>query len=250
LGLLTWVASTGDPLFGFIIFFTLSLGLGLPLFVLALFAGRLHPLPPSGEWLNWVRKVMGWVLVAMAAYFLRPLVPPAAAVGITAVIGLAAGLHLGWLDRSTAAFAAFAWIRKGVGVAAIALAVAPAIFWLLRGPGVAWQPYSPAILEEAKREGRPVVLDFSAAWCAPCRKLDEVTFHDPAVVAQSRRFVMVKVDLTTADDPLHRQLVQDYGVMGVPTVVFLDRTGKERRDLRLVDYMAPAQLVPWMEKIP
>ena len=75
LGLLTWVASMGSPWLGFLVFFTLSLGLGLPLFILALFSGSLERLPRSGEWMLWVRKLMGWVLLAMAAYFIRPLLP-------------------------------------------------------------------------------------------------------------------------------------------------------------------------------
>ncbi len=57
LGLLTWVATLADPLIGFIIFFTLSLGLGTPLFGLAMFSGQLEKLPQSGEWMNWVRRL-------------------------------------------------------------------------------------------------------------------------------------------------------------------------------------------------
>ncbi|MCA1766120.1 MAG: thioredoxin family protein, partial [Desulfobulbaceae bacterium] len=222
LGLLTWVASTADPVFGFTVFFTLSVGLGLPLFVLAMFSGRLENMPRSGEWMNWVRKVMGWVLVGMAAYFIRPLMTEMVSVIVYSVIALAAGLHLGWLDRSTAAFRAFAWIKKGIGLAAIALAVFLLGSWLLRGPGVAWQPYTPAVLEQAKSEGQPVILDFYATWCAPCRELDEITFHDPEVVKKSAEFVMIKIDLTGGDNPVYQQLVKSYEVKGVPTVVFLD----------------------------
>jgi len=65
----------GSPWLGFIIFFTLSLGLGLPLFFLAIFSGQIDKLPRSGEWMLWVRKLMGWVLVGMAAYFIRPILP-------------------------------------------------------------------------------------------------------------------------------------------------------------------------------
>ena len=75
LGLLTWVASIGLAWFGFIVFFTLSLGLGIPLFILALFSGRLEKLPRSGEWMNWVRKLMGWVLVGMAVLFCQAALP-------------------------------------------------------------------------------------------------------------------------------------------------------------------------------
>jgi len=95
LGLLTWVAGMGSPLLGFVIFFTLSLGLGLPLFFLAIFSGRIDKLPRSGEWMVWVRKLMGWILVGMAAYFIRPIIPKTAGIFFLAAVALAAGLHLG-----------------------------------------------------------------------------------------------------------------------------------------------------------
>ena len=111
LGLLTWVASMGSPWLGFIVFFTLSLGLGLPLFFLAIFSGNLNRLPRSGEWMLWVRKLMGWVLVGMALYFIRPVLPKAAGIILPAIVALAAGLHLGWIDKTKASFRAFVWIK-------------------------------------------------------------------------------------------------------------------------------------------
>ena len=111
LGLLTWVAAMGSPWLGFVIFFTLSIGLGVPLFFLAVFSGQLEKLPRSGGWMIWVRKLMGWVLAGMAVHFIRPILPEAVSVALLAAVALAAGIHLGWLDRNQASFRAFPWMK-------------------------------------------------------------------------------------------------------------------------------------------
>jgi thioredoxin:protein disulfide reductase len=244
LGLLTWVASMGSPWLGFLIFFTLSLGLGLPLFLLAMFSGQLERLPRSGGWMIWVRSLMGWVLVGMAAHFLRPVLPGDWGMFLLALVALAAGLHLGWIDKSQAGFKAFPWLKSGVGVACMVLATFLVTSWAVRGPGVTWKPYSEETLKEALSLKKPVIIDFYATWCTPCRELEDVTFHDASVVKQAESdFVMVKVDVTKGGNPVHERLLQEYDVKGVPTIVFLDTTGKERSDLRLVDFLPPDQFL-------
>ncbi len=250
LGLLTWVAGMGSPWIGFIVFFTLSIGLGLPLFLLAIFSGQLQRLPRSGGWMLWVRRLMGWALVGMAAYFLKPILrEPAATIALSAVL-LAAGVHLAWRDRNKAAVGAFPWLKAAVGAASFALAAFLLAALLMRGPGVAWVPFSDDALKEAARMKRPVVIDFYAAWCAPCRELDEITFHDATVVQKAREnFLMIKVDVTQGGHPLHERLLQQFGVKGVPTVVFLDSESKEREDLRLVDFVPADQFLSRMNRM-
>jgi thiol:disulfide interchange protein DsbD len=120
LGLLTYVAQKGDPVMGFLSFFALSIGLGLPLAVLAFFSGAVTRLPFSGDWMLWIRKFMGWVLIAMAAYMISPLIPEEwGRSSLMALIPLAVAVHLGWLDRTGAGHRRFRIFKKIFGVALV-----------------------------------------------------------------------------------------------------------------------------------
>jgi len=198
----------------------------------------------------WVRKLMGWVLVVMAVYFLKPILhEPAATMALSAVL-LAAGAHLAWIDQNQATFKMFPWLKAVAGAASFAVAAFLIASLLMRGPGITWAPFSDDALKDAAKQKRPVIIDFYAAWCAACRELDEITFHDAAVVKQAQfGFVMIKVDVTKGDNPVYERLLQQYEIKGVPTIVFLDAGGKERLDLRLVDYLPPDQFISRMAEL-
>lgn len=250
LGLLAYVGQTGDPLLGFVYFFVLSLGMGLPLACLGVFSGALKRLPGSGDWMVWVRGLLGWILVGMAAYMIRPLLPegwPAA--GLLGAVAVAAGVHLGWIDRTGATNRRFRRFRRAVGMVLIG---AGAVYAFSAGggerPGVLWKPYSPEALSRAKAEDRPVLLDFSAEWCVPCREMEEKVFTDPEVVALSRKIETLKVDLTRRR-PDHEALLDRYAVRGVPTIVFIDRNGREIPGLRVETFVDSGELASRMERL-
>ena len=101
-----------------------------------------------------------------------------------------------------------------------------------------WHPYTDDLLSSARQMGKPVIIDFSAAWCTPCRRLEDETFHDKRVVdLATSQFTVVKIDLTSSGNPLNERLLREYEIKGVPTIIFLGNDGKELPALRLVDYL-------------
>ncbi len=94
-----------------------------------------------------------------------------------------------------------------------------------RGPAeskdIAWEPTFEAALTKAKAENKLVMVDFHAEWCGACRTLDEKTFTDAKVVAASRRFINVKVDVDKQNDIAAR-----YGVSSLPTIAWLKSDGQ------------------------
>jgi thiol:disulfide interchange protein DsbD len=102
-------------------------------------------------------------------------------------------------------------------------------------PGIAWTDFSDDALREARVAGRPVLIDFQAVWCLPCREMEHTTFRDPAVVEAARGFATLKADVTEQDDRT-TALMSRFNVPGVPTYVLLDARGAERR--RFIGFVA------------
>jgi thiol:disulfide interchange protein DsbD len=240
LGLLAFVAATQNAALGFLFFFVLSLGLGLPFLFLAAFSGRIAALPRAGAWMEGVKKIFGWVLLAMAAYFLRNALPAPYKTWLlpgVLVIGAAALI----LSRIP--------LRLPVRALVAALFVAAAIFFSplaeadVRGP--AWAPY-----DASRVGGRPTVIDFSASWCLPCIELDKKTFSDARVRQALERRALYKADMTKAAAPETVALAQKYRILGVPTIVFLDGSGNEIPELRLVGFEDANAFLKRLERAP
>ncbi|HSW39587.1 MAG TPA: cytochrome c biogenesis protein CcdA [Acidobacteriota bacterium] len=247
LGLLTYVGDKGNVFLGFTLFFILALGMGTPYLFLGIFSGNIRRLPRSGAWMIWVRKIFGFALLLLAVYFLRTLFPEPLAYYLTFSLLLAlAGIYLAWIDAVAGAGKIFSLVRNIVGMLFFMAALHFAFTGIQNATdrsaalsggqfmsgGIRWEPYSKEAFDRARRESKPLFIDFYADWCAPCRELDARTFSAPEVSELSNEFVMIKVDLTDVGDPAAESLMRRYRIRGVPTLVFLAPDGGELTMLR------------------
>lgn len=241
--LVLYVAEQSRPVLAFFLFFVLGLGMGLPYLVLGVAAHRVRHLPKAGAWLVWSKKALGLVLLGLALWFIRGLLPEWLLRPAVAVLLCAGGVYLGWLERSRSHGWRFQRLRWAAGAVLVGAAVAvlwpqpPAV------PGVQWVPFSQTALEEAQRAHRPIVIDVYADWCLPCVELDHVTFRHPDVVAALQGVTTLRLDGTQELSPEAEAFATRYRVFGMPTVLLFDRTGKERMTLRLLGFEGPREFL-------
>lgn len=254
LGLLTYVGEMGKPLLGFLMFFTLAWGLGTPLLVLGTVSGSISRLPRSGDWMVWVRKVFGFILIAMGLYFARYLLGDRVTAFGYVATAFIAGIYLGWLDRTPVSSAGFARLKKIAGVIGVAIAVilllAPGGALKKQAPvqGIEWEPFTEERLASALKEQTPVLIDFSADWCIPCHELDHKTFSDANVITLSGNMIPLRVDLTRQGD-YENEIKKRFNIRGLPTIIFIDGAGMEIEELRVTGFIVPEEFASRLERI-
>jgi thiol:disulfide interchange protein DsbD len=189
----------------------------------------------------WVKKVFGVIMLGVGAFYLLLAVAPTWSYWVLPVVLLAGGLYLGFLERSGAARAGFRRLKWATG--ALALIGGALLVITTPSQGLAFRAYADDALAADFARGKPAMLDFTANWCVPCHELDRATFSDRRVIAALKPFEVYKVDLTRYDSPESERLRRQYGITGVPTVVFLTPKGREVRTARVEGFMPPERFL-------
>lgn len=222
-GLLTFVGAKGDPVFGFFIFFVLALGLGAPYLFLGVFSGKIKSLPRSGEWMISVKKIFGFVLIGMAIYFLLPIFPESTRGFLLPTFMVLSSVYLLVFDKRGNNIKTFSFIKNGL------LVLIGLIGLLLLIPSekesVQWEKVN--INEIKISDGQPVIIDFYADWCVPCKELDVLTFTDKRVIEATKKFKRYKVDLTRTSSEETQLAMRKFNIVGVPTIILIDSNGNE-----------------------
>lgn len=258
-GILAYVARTQDLLLGFSLLFVFAFGMGQIFLAMGLFTNLSKKLPRSGPWLAAVKNASGLLMLGAFYYHLELLLPQryfdlALGIGLIALGSLG-----GAFQKSTEN--AFAKLLKGAGMALIifgSFLVIVGAFELrpmlstqsVSGlpvanestPGLEWRPLNDQAVNEAKRQGRPVLIDFYADWCAACHELDRITFVHPLVMEHAQGFERLRFDATRDSEQL-AVYKKRFGILGLPWVVFIGADGEIRRDLTLTEFEEPVKFL-------
>jgi thiol:disulfide interchange protein DsbD len=253
-GMVAWIATTKNVTVGALAMFSFSLGLGVPFFVAG---GLAVSLPKGGAWMLGIKWGSGVVLAYMALSYLRDKFPAVKSLtssstvyGAIAAVILVIGLALGTIHiLAERRKSKIAHLSKPMKLASILPAVGGAfmfVSWVMMpkshviseaeaaqkgiklAPEIAWIADETKGRAQAETDKKPVIIDFGAEWCTACKELDHNTWPDAQVREQATRFVAIKVDATDDDAPETKRLQKKYNVVGLPTVLVLDASGKER----------------------
>lgn len=104
-------------------------------------------------------------------------------------------------------------------------------------PHVEWEIYSQEKMEQAAATGRPVVIYFYAAWCIPCHYLKDKTFTDPRVIEALNPYLRLKADMSFRESAKTQALSDQYGVSGLPALLFFDEKGQELENRRFYGFI-------------
>lgn len=241
-GVLLFIAQSGQPFYGALTLFLLSLGMGVPLLVIGLFGGKL--LPKAGAWMVFVKQLFAILLLAMPLFLLERLLPEHIATLLWSGFSLAVLLWLCWRLWPNSVSPRF----KPLILVSLLVAGGFAIAQL------AWQKtdtlaFTPITntselhqqLSVAKAQGKPVMLDLYANWCTACRELDAKTFSNPKIRESLRDYQLLRADVS-ANSGEDQALLQHLKVLGLPNVLFFDKQSTPNPQLHIEGFVSADEL--------
>lgn len=254
-GVLTFIAQTQNLWIGFWSLFVFALGMGQLLLVIGTSSSLVKLLPQSGPWMNGIKTFFGLIMLGLFYYYLKNLVPLRVWEGLLGLGFILFGSFKLQISKSeneiTSRFENF---RNGLTLS-ILLFGTFLIFWsvmnlsqMMKNVFVfkqseqqvvqnnQWINYSKDQYEKALKSNSPMIIDFYADWCAACHELDNKVFKTKEFLEAAKDITLFRFDATKDSQDLNL-LKSKYKIVGLPTIVFYDKSGVERKDLQVNEFL-------------
>ena len=256
-GALLYVAQSGDLFTGAITLYLLALGMGVPLILITLFGNKI--LPKSGMWMETVKKLFGFVMLALPVFLISRILPDEWTPRLWAMLGTAFFIWFAFQMPKNGT----GWVFRILFLVAAMISVKPLQTWVwgetstpsaVENKAVSHVEFkkvkSEAELQQVLLENNKslVMLDLYADWCVACKEFEKETFSDPSVQKAFGDMLLLQVDMTKNSEE-NRALMTKYKVLGLPTILFFNRDGKEIEGSRVNGFMPPVEFLQWIEKI-
>ncbi|MFW3426955.1 protein-disulfide reductase DsbD [Aliarcobacter butzleri] len=257
-GALVYIGQTGDAILGGLALFVMSLGMGVPLLLIGLGAGKFMPKP--GGWMESITRIFGIVMLGVAIWLLDRVLNATIIMYLWALLLLGSAIYLKIYQHIlTQLITVVIFILGAVlFVGAISGATNPLnplekftsskmtqvsdeklIFKKVKNI----QELELAI----KNSNKPVMLDFWASWCVSCKELEEITFQEEQVINKLQEFTLLKADVTENNDE-DKALQKKFGVVGPPALIFWDKDKNEIQASRIIGYKNPKDFLEIVNK--
>lgn len=255
-GALFYISQTGDALLGGLALFAMGLGFGVPLLVVGATSGEL--LPRAGAWMETIKRIFGVIMLGVAIWFLERVLPESLVLILWAALFITTAIFIGALDRIEAVTIHWQRLWKGMGLVMLVYGVV-LIIAAASGGGTVLKPFNQQALssvttetlpfnyvsslkeldqqlQQAKLEGKSVMLDFYADWCVICNEMETYTFTDPSVQNALKQVTLLKVDVTKNND-IDKALLKHFDLFGPPAILFFNKESVEIKSHRLVGFI-------------
>lgn len=261
-GVLAYIAQTGNMVLGGFALLALGFGMGIPLLIIGTSAGKL--LPKAGAWMETVKKIFGLVMLGVAIFMVSRIIPGPLTMILWAALCIGSAYMLvegasgtsNW-NRAAKSSALFFAVYGIVLIASSVTGNSDPLHPWEKSMMVATnkdKKANPAFttvanmrefdtkLAEAKRDHKAVVLDFYADWCESCVWMDRNIFNQPQIKTAYSDIVWIRADVTK-NSSFDQQLLKRFNVIAPPTIVFFDRSGQELSNQQIVGEVSAQEFV-------
>ena len=240
-----YISQANDILLGGLSLFIMSIGMSVPLLLIGFSANRFLPKP--GIWMVKVKKLIGFVLIGMSIYIIRPILDETVFfLLLNTLLTISISYYLFFTENKIA-------ILKIVLILGLLFSVCFNIYhtknYIDKDINLSSNEKPEFIVINsveqldniiASNKAKPIMLDFYADWCVACLEFEKFTFTDKEVNALMKQYILLKADVTR-NNVNDKALMKEFNIFGPPAILFFDNAGNEVRKIRTIGFKNPKE---------